>query len=572
MERCVGLLLLGWMVGAGMAAVLSFPPQNADQVNDVKLAMNRDTRYDKWMDPAHVLYRFDEKAYSSEEKSLILKAMERISNDMSQCIAFKEYNADSDAGLDNIYISKTLNDGSVPPTCFSFYGRVLRAAGQGQKMAIHNGPNGCMEAQRDVMKILVNVLGLRNEYNRPDRDLHIKVFPENLQPELRNSNLLTAYNASQVDTVDRPFDYHSVTIPNFNKYGIVNSTVFELPANTTFPQLDRLSLDDCMGLAWMYGCDAKKCVDPYNAPPPSLKTIEVNIIPTDNKILIELQPNATEVPATSAATEIITTVIATEATTHAAETTVAILNETTALATEATTTIAAITENITASVALVTTEAATVQSVNETSATLLLTLATVAPLNVTLADVIIPRKGGLEELNVTEGPMVIQTVATAAPNEATTQHVEETTSSIQLKLVFVVNQTDNATLSNVSQVAAVENITTVAPTVAAQTTASEATTVIATTVTEIVTTTHSVENSTLAAIVSIDGIIVGQPVVQDSMQPKDGLNATTSAPAVLDHSVSEASMLNATTAVNITMADNKSMTDMDMMLIGERSL
>ena len=70
---------------------------------------------------------------------------------------------------------------SIPPTCFTFYGRLLRAAGQGQKMAIHDGQNGCMDSLRDIMKMLINVLGVRNEYNRPDRDDHIKVFHENLQ-------------------------------------------------------------------------------------------------------------------------------------------------------------------------------------------------------------------------------------------------------------------------------------------------------------------------------------------------------------------------------------------------------
>lgn len=44
---------------------------------------------------------------------MILKAMERISEDMHQCINFKEYNPDADAGWDNIYVSKTLNDGYV---------------------------------------------------------------------------------------------------------------------------------------------------------------------------------------------------------------------------------------------------------------------------------------------------------------------------------------------------------------------------------------------------------------------------------------------------------------------------
>jgi hypothetical protein len=46
-----------------------------------------------------------------KEKALIMTAMSQIAADMNKCISFQEYNADTDAGLDNIYISKTLNDG-----------------------------------------------------------------------------------------------------------------------------------------------------------------------------------------------------------------------------------------------------------------------------------------------------------------------------------------------------------------------------------------------------------------------------------------------------------------------------
>lgn len=78
---------------------------------------------------------------------------------------------------------------------------------------------------------------------------------------LRNSNLLSAYNASQVDTAGRTFDFNSVTIPVQTKYAMENTNIFDLPANKTIPLLDRLSLDDCLGLSMMYGCDASKCVD-----------------------------------------------------------------------------------------------------------------------------------------------------------------------------------------------------------------------------------------------------------------------------------------------------------------------
>lgn len=53
-----------------------------------------------------------------------------------------------------------------------------------------DGINGCLNVTesgasvrgREVMKYLVNSLGVRNELSRPDRDQFISVFPEHIQP------------------------------------------------------------------------------------------------------------------------------------------------------------------------------------------------------------------------------------------------------------------------------------------------------------------------------------------------------------------------------------------------------
>jgi hypothetical protein len=443
------------------AAVLSFPPQNVSD-NDIRgTPLNQDTRYDKWLDPSKVLYRFDENAYSQEEKSLIMKAMARISEDMHECINFKEYNPDSDAGWDNIYISKTLNDGSVPPTCFTFYGRLLRAAGQGQKMAIHGGPNGFMDSQREVMKILVNALGLRNEYNRPDRDLFLNVFPDNLQSDLRNSNLLTAYNASQVDVAGRPFDYNSVTIPKVSKYAVENSSIFEL-INHTVPLLDRLSQDDCLGLSWMYGCDASKCVDPYKLPeaPVKVEEIKQEALPTTPKILIESTSAASTIEAsTSTASSAMSTTI------QSNESSSTVLPPSSS---------APLILSSTAPLILSSTALSEVSTVANISHEVQAENSTLAPiLNVTLSDVIFGRKGSADfnQTSATEIPMVINTEisvsSTAGSSEssstASTQ-AETTTQSAQLKLVFVANQSEVA--SNASVEAAAANHTVVNATVA----------------------------------------------------------------------------------------------------------
>ncbi|GAU92467.1 hypothetical protein RvY_04544 [Ramazzottius varieornatus] len=516
------LLVLGFFVAATQAAVLSFWQENSTEIADsARATLNRDTRYDRWLDAKRVLYRFDPISYSGEEKSLIMTAMSQIAADMNKCISFQEYNADSDAGLDNIYISKTLNDGTIPATCFTFYGRLLRAAGQGQKMAIHDGPNGCMDNVREVMKILVNVLGLRNEYNRPDRDQHLKVFVENLQPELRFSNLLNPYNASQV-LRSGPFDYHSITIPQPSQYAIAGKHIYEFPADKAVPTLAHLSKADCAGLSFMYGCDESKCVDFY----PEAKPVEAS---TEASTTVTATSAATTEAAT---TEAATTQAATEASTEAA-TTIAVTTE--AASTEASSvatteeakmekmaavevaavvtaaevseasvqaaqpanlvaeTSAATSEVSTeASTEAATTEAATTVEVSTAAASTEAT-STVPTLNVTLVDIIVPRKGA-EEVKEPAAVVVVNAVteasstAASAPTDAATTvaaEVEETTASNpSVKLVVIAAMTDssaapavtseNTTMAATSEASSTEAMTTGA---AAQETTAEVTTV-----------------------------------------------------------------------------------------------
>ncbi|XP_055349328.1 uncharacterized protein LOC129596157 isoform X4 [Paramacrobiotus metropolitanus] len=130
-------------------------------------------------------------------------AMMSVADNTNQCLHFREYDPDTDAGKAFLYISKTLNDGTTPPTCVTFLGRVNRAAGHGQKLVIHNGENGCMGSLRDLMRIIVNALGLRNEYRRPDRDQYIDVYPDNLAPGLKGSSLLDEMNRMPITITSR---------------------------------------------------------------------------------------------------------------------------------------------------------------------------------------------------------------------------------------------------------------------------------------------------------------------------------------------------------------------------------
>ncbi|GAU95797.1 hypothetical protein RvY_07352 [Ramazzottius varieornatus] len=243
------------------STVMSFPPKNPSLAVGLHSTVTADPRYTAWPDPSAVLYHLDSN-YTSMERIIIQGAMIIISTDMTQCIQFVEYDPQRDAGKDFLFISKTLNDGTTPPTCVTFFGRVVRAAGRGQKMVIHNGPHGCMKSMREVMKVLVNALGLRNEYRRPDRDRFMQVNFQNMIPELRDTSLMKPYNESEVYYTTL-FDYHSLTILPTTKYSAGNQTIFSFPNGISVPTMDYLSLNDCIGLSWMYGCDVRNCLDPY---------------------------------------------------------------------------------------------------------------------------------------------------------------------------------------------------------------------------------------------------------------------------------------------------------------------
>lgn len=68
------------------------------------------------------------------------------------------------------------------------------------------------------------------------------------------------YNESEV-YYSTPFDYHSLTILPTTKYSAGNQTIFSFPNNISVPTMDYLSLNDCIGLSWMYGCDVRNCRD-----------------------------------------------------------------------------------------------------------------------------------------------------------------------------------------------------------------------------------------------------------------------------------------------------------------------
>ncbi|XP_055327172.1 mucin-5AC-like [Paramacrobiotus metropolitanus] len=232
-----------------------------------RLSVNRNFGYSLWLQPRDIPFRLATDAatsYEAAELVIILQAMSQLSSELGQCISFRLYDPLRDLGRDHLYLSKTLNDGLATATCFSFPGRVLRSRGRGQKLILRGGVFGCLDSVRQAAKYLVNVLGLRNEYNRPDRERWITTHPQNIRPELVALELLRPYHERNVETLGTALDLESITMLDVDRYAVPGirllSSLSGQPIGTSRTGL--LSYWDCIGITTMYstlGCSPTVC-------------------------------------------------------------------------------------------------------------------------------------------------------------------------------------------------------------------------------------------------------------------------------------------------------------------------
>ncbi|XP_055334825.1 embryonic protein UVS.2-like [Paramacrobiotus metropolitanus] len=259
---------------AGSVVTFFDNPKNADTLIE-RAVLSVNSRYGPWTEPTAIPYRLST-SYNQQEISQIQAAMAQISTDMGQCIRFVPYNDATDQTKDSLFISPSLNNGSLTQTCFSFPGRLINQATAngvkgGQKLGMVSGTDGCLGSTREAMKYLAHSLGLRNEYLRTDRDTYITVFPQNIRTDLQGLSLLNIYTqASQVQNVGT-FDYNSITMPSTTKYTTSGMPLYSV-AQTGVPlgtvasigTLSRLSQSDCTALASIYTtCSAASCANPY---------------------------------------------------------------------------------------------------------------------------------------------------------------------------------------------------------------------------------------------------------------------------------------------------------------------
>ncbi|OWA51972.1 putative Bile salt-activated lipase [Hypsibius exemplaris] len=276
---------------------------HAPMILSTRAVVSLDNQHAAWPQPDGIPYRLDGR-YSQQDQAAVVGALNEIQNNMQQCIKFVPYNPATDAQKPNIYIGpmttplENPNSGALFPGCFAFPGVVVRGGrpvSSGQKLGLVNGTHRCLENKRDTMKYIVNALGLRDEWRRPDRDNYITVNLVNVRTDVGVPpvDLIRKYHdpITPVDTRPSPqtivnltaFDYNSITMPALTKftldpskplYTIVPGRVQTLNgvANTSVTaagSLAQLSRDDCEGLKAIYAstCANIVCPDPYGSGP-----------------------------------------------------------------------------------------------------------------------------------------------------------------------------------------------------------------------------------------------------------------------------------------------------------------
>ncbi|XP_035520176.1 high choriolytic enzyme 1-like [Morone saxatilis] len=169
--------------------------------------------------------------FSSRERSIIERGLLSF-HDVS-CIRFVQRTNQRD------YLSIKSDNG-----CYSYVGR------RGYSQTVSLDRQGCLY-HSTVQHELLHALGFNHEQCRSDRDQHIRVLWENIQPGL-------AYAFDKINTLNlnTPYDYNSVM--QYHRYAFSANnkpTMVPIPnANVEFGTAQQMSRNDITRLNSLYRC------------------------------------------------------------------------------------------------------------------------------------------------------------------------------------------------------------------------------------------------------------------------------------------------------------------------------
>ncbi|XP_022054291.1 high choriolytic enzyme 1-like [Acanthochromis polyacanthus] len=169
--------------------------------------------------------------YSSRERAIIERGLQSFSS--VSCIRFVQRTGQRD------YLSIQSDNG-----CYSYVGR----RGYAQTLSLDRP--GCL--YHDIVQHeLLHALGFNHEQCRSDRDNHIRILWENIEPGL-------AYAFDKIDTLNlnTPYDYNSVM--QYHRYAFSKNnspTMVPIPdANVEFGTAQQMSQNDITRLNRLYKC------------------------------------------------------------------------------------------------------------------------------------------------------------------------------------------------------------------------------------------------------------------------------------------------------------------------------
>ncbi|OQV18399.1 hypothetical protein BV898_07602 [Hypsibius exemplaris] len=231
---------------------------------------------------------------NAEENDLIQRAFDEISFDTGGCVNFTALRPDSTPNQPHLVIQNALPSPDVSDICLTFPGYNARQGIRGQAAIMFSqastprpgaGPaaGACLDNLRDAVALLLNAIGIRNEYQRSDRD-GFMIFPTDVNrnllvdPSLQRYDLFgegRKYNASQAVNSNPVFDKDSVTMVTGTRYaGSSVRSVFTTVNNDQVGRQFRLSFGDCQTVRALYNCQGwylgrpgeTGCRNPYSNP------------------------------------------------------------------------------------------------------------------------------------------------------------------------------------------------------------------------------------------------------------------------------------------------------------------
>ncbi|XP_061750301.1 high choriolytic enzyme 1-like isoform X1 [Nerophis ophidion] len=169
--------------------------------------------------------------YSSRERSIILRGL--TSFDSVSCIRFVPRTNQRD------YLTIQSNNG-----CYSYVGR------RGNSQTLSLDRQGCLY-HSTVQHELLHALGFNHEQCRSDRDRHIRVLWENIQPGWEY-----AFDKMNTLNMNTPYDYKSVM--QYHRYAFSGNnkpTMMPIPnANVNFGDATQMSSNDVRRVNTLYKC------------------------------------------------------------------------------------------------------------------------------------------------------------------------------------------------------------------------------------------------------------------------------------------------------------------------------